>query len=66
MSDEVSDDADVPDQVIDRFGAALEEATGGFMTVSREAPRNRRQFAKVPVLADDSVAEAELVSAVTS
>ncbi|MGV2114548.1 hypothetical protein ACQZ46_25260 [Agrobacterium salinitolerans] len=65
MSDKVSDDADVPDEVIDRFGAALEEATGGFMTVSREAPRNRRQFAEVPALADDSVAEAELVPAVT-
>ncbi len=65
MLDEVSDDADVPDEVIDRFGAALEEATGGFMTVSREAPRNRKQFAKVPALADDSVAEAELVPAVT-
>lgn len=65
MSDEVSDDADVPDEAIDRFGAALEEATGGFMTVSREAARNRRQFAKVPALADDNVAEAELVPAVT-
>lgn len=65
MSDEVSDDADVPDEVIDRFGAALEEATGGFMTVSREAPRHRKQFAKVPALGDDSVAEAELASAVT-
>lgn len=65
MLDEVSDDADVPDEAIDRFGAALAEATGGFMTVSREAPRNRKQFAKVPALADDSVAEAELVPAVT-
>ncbi|WP_114835905.1 hypothetical protein U0027_20475 [Agrobacterium tumefaciens] len=66
MPEEISDDADGPDEAIDRFGAALEEATGGFMTVSREAPRNRRQFAKVPALADDSVAEAELVPAVTS
>ncbi|MFC5756541.1 hypothetical protein [Rhizobium sp. GCM10022189] len=65
MLDEVSDDAEVPNEVIDRFGAALEEATGGFMTVSREAPRNRKQFAKVPALADDSVAEAELAPAVT-
>ncbi|EGP58050.1 hypothetical protein Agau_C100520 [Agrobacterium tumefaciens F2] len=64
-SDKVSDDAEVPNEVIDRFGAALEEATGGFMTVSREVPRNRKQFAKVPALADDSVAEAELVPAVT-
>ncbi|MDS7594068.1 hypothetical protein [Agrobacterium tumefaciens] len=63
MSDEVS--ADVTDEVIDRFGAALEEATGGFMTVSRELPRNRKQFAKVPALADDSVAEAELAPVVT-
>ncbi|CDN95794.1 hypothetical protein [Agrobacterium tumefaciens] len=65
LSDEVSDDADVPDEAIDRFGAALEEATGGFMTVSREAPRHRKQFAQVPALADDSVAEVELVPAVT-
>ncbi len=65
MSDEVSDDADVPDEVIDRFGAALEEATGGFMTVSREAPRNRKQFAKVPALGDDSIADVELAPAVT-
>ena len=65
MSDEVSYDADVPDEAIDRFGAALEEATGGFMTVSREVPRNRKQFATVPALADDSVAEAEFVPAVT-
>ncbi len=63
--EEVSTDADVPDEAIERFGAALEEATGGFMTVSREAPRNRQQFAKVPTLAADSVAEAELVPAVT-
>ncbi|WP_273728976.1 hypothetical protein [Brucella gallinifaecis] len=65
MSDEVSDDADVPDEVIDRFGAALEEATGGFMTVSREVSRGRKQFAEVPALADESVAEVELVPAVT-
>ncbi|QSZ57742.1 hypothetical protein [Rhizobium sp. ZX09] len=65
MSDEVSDDADGPDEAIDRFGAALEEATGGFMTVSREAPRNRKQFAKVPALADDSVADVELAPGVT-
>ncbi|WP_425985305.1 hypothetical protein [Ensifer sp. R-19] len=65
MLDEVSDDADVPDEVTDRFGAALEEATGGFMTVSREVPRNRKQFAKVPALADDSVADVELAPAVT-
>ncbi|NTE68997.1 hypothetical protein G6M85_25760 [Agrobacterium tumefaciens] len=66
LPDEVSDDADVPDEVIDRFGAALEEATGGFMTVSREAPRNRKQFAKVPALGDDSIADVELAPAVTS
>ena len=53
-----------PDEAIERFGAALEEATGGFMTVIRETPRNRQQFAKVPTLAADSVAEAELVPAV--
>ncbi|UXS03264.1 hypothetical protein [Agrobacterium tumefaciens] len=64
-SDKVSDDAEVPNEVIDRFGAALEEATGGFMTVSREVPRNRKQFAKVPALADDSVADVELAPAVT-
>lgn len=62
--EEASTDAGVFDEAIDRFGAALEEATGGFMTVSREVPRNRKQFAKVPALADDSVAEAELVPAV--
>ncbi|GEM_PF-1062910 len=65
MSDEVSDDAEVPNEVIDRFGAALEEATGGFMTVSREPPRNRKQFAKVPALGDDSIADVELAPAVT-
>jgi len=65
MPDEVSKDADVPDEAIDRFGAALEEATGGLMTVGREAPRNRKQFAKVPPLADDAVAEVEPVPAVT-
>ncbi|MBY5340447.1 hypothetical protein E0H35_30615 [Rhizobium leguminosarum bv. viciae] len=59
MPDEVAKDADVPDEAIERFGAALEEATGGFMTVSREVPRNRRQLAKVPPLADDSVSEVE-------
>ncbi|KVK42386.1 hypothetical protein L901_26815, partial [Agrobacterium sp. D14] len=65
MPDEVSDDADGPDEAIDRFGAALEEASGGFMTVSREAPRNRKQFAKVPALGDDSIADVELAPAVT-
>jgi len=65
MPDEVSNDADVSDAAIERFGAALEEATGGFMTVSREAPRNRKQIAKVPPLADDAVAEVEPVPAVT-
>ncbi len=62
--EEASADAGVSDEVIDRFGAALEEATGGFMTVSREAPRNRKQFAKVPALAADSVAKVEVVPAV--
>lgn len=65
MSDEVSDDAEVPNEVIDRFGAALEEASGGFMTVSREVPRNRKQFAKVLALGDDSIADVELAPAVT-
>ncbi|MDH1271374.1 hypothetical protein N5C81_27650 [Rhizobium pusense] len=63
--EEASTDAGVSDEVIDRFGAALEEATGGFFTVSRETPRNRKQFAKVPALAADSVAEVEVVPAVT-
>ena len=65
MSDKVSDDAEVPNEVIDRFGAALEEATGGFMTVSREVSRNRKQFAKVPALGDDGIADVELAPAVT-
>ncbi|MDR6758150.1 hypothetical protein J2Y48_003448 [Mycoplana sp. BE70] len=65
MPDEVSKDADVSDEAIERFGAALEEATGGLMTVSREAPRNRKQFAKVPPLADDAVVEVEPATAVT-
>ncbi|EJJ27738.1 hypothetical protein [Rhizobium sp. CF142] len=64
MPDEVSKDADVSDEAIERFGAALEEATDGFMTVSREAPRSRKQFAKVPPLADDPVV-VESVPAVT-
>ncbi len=65
MSDEVSNGADASDEGIERFGKALEEATGGFMTVTREAPRNRKQFAKVPPLADDAVVEAEPMPAVT-
>ncbi len=65
MQDEVSNDADISEDAVERFGAALEEATGGFMTVSREAPRNRRPFAKVPPLADDFVAEIELAPAAT-
>jgi hypothetical protein len=59
MPDEVSNDAEVSDETIERLGKALEEATGGLMTVSREAPRNRKQFAKVPPLADDAVSEIE-------
>ncbi|MGV1917694.1 hypothetical protein [Rhizobium sp. 22-785-1] len=59
MPDAVWNDADVPDEAIERFGAALEEATGGFMTVSREAPRGRKPFAKVPSLAEDAVVEIE-------
>lgn len=59
MPDEVSSDAEVSDEAIDRLGKALEEATSGFMTVNREAPRNRKQFAKVPPLADDAVSEIE-------
>lgn len=65
MSDEVTTGADVTDDGIARFGKALEEATGGFMTVIREVPRNRKQFAKVPPLADDAVVEAEPMPAVT-
>lgn len=59
------DAGDVSDEAIERFGAALEEATGGFMTVSREAPRSRKQFAKAPPLANDAVAEVEPAPAVT-
>ncbi|MGO4624949.1 hypothetical protein AB4Z34_31395 [Ensifer sp. 2YAB10] len=65
MPEEVSNDADVSGEAIGRFGAALEEATDGFMTVSREAPRGRKQFAKVPSLADDAVVEVEPAPAVT-
>ncbi|MBB4293280.1 hypothetical protein GGE16_005367 [Rhizobium leguminosarum] len=63
MPDEVSKDAEVSDEAIGRLGAALEEATGGLMTVSREAPRSRKQFAKVPPLADDAVVEVEAAPA---
>jgi hypothetical protein len=35
------------------------------MTVTREMPRNRKQFAKVPPLADDAVVDAEPMPAVT-
>ncbi len=64
MSDEVTTSADVTDDGIARFGKALEEATGGFMMVTREVPRNRKQFAMVPPLADDAVVEAEPMPAV--
>jgi len=65
MSDEVSNGAEVSDERIERFGRDLEEATGGFMTVNREVPRNRKQFAEVPPLADDAIVEAEAALAVT-
>jgi len=63
MPDEVSNGAEVSDERIERFGKSLEEATGGFMTVSGETPRNRKRFATVPPLADDAVVEAEPASA---
>ncbi|MCW0002037.1 hypothetical protein OE766_27930 [Pararhizobium sp. YC-54] len=63
MSDEISNGAEVSDERIERFGKGLEEATGGFMTVSRKTPRNRKRFATVPLLADDAVVEAEPASA---
>ncbi|OCP21337.1 MULTISPECIES: hypothetical protein [unclassified Ensifer] len=65
VSSEVPSEVDDSDERIERFGAALEEATGGFMTASREVPRNRKPFAKVPPLADDFVAEIEHAPAVT-
>lgn len=65
VSDEVSNDDMVPDEAIDRFGAALEETTGGFMAVSREVPRNRKQFAKVPPLVGEPFPEIEPAPAAT-
>lgn len=65
MSDEVSNGAEVSDERIERFGRDLEQATGGFMTVTREVPGKRKQFAKVPPLADDAVVGAEQALAVT-
>lgn len=49
-----------PDRFAERFGNALEEATGGMMTVSRETPRARKPLAKVPPLAPE-VAVGDLV-----
>lgn len=42
-----------PDRFAERFGDALEQATGGMMTVSSETPKARKQLAKVPPLAED-------------
>lgn len=61
---ETSDAGELADEGIERFGKALEEATG-FVTVSREVPRNRKQFAKVPPLAGEPVPEVEPAPAVT-
>jgi hypothetical protein len=65
VSDDVSNGAEVTDDGIARLGTALEEATGGFMTVSRETPRDRKRFATVPPLADDAVLDDEPALAVT-
>lgn len=45
------------DRFTERFGEALEQATGGLMTVSRETPKVRRQVVAVPPLAADEAAE---------
>lgn len=42
-----------PDRFAERFGNALEEATGGMMTVSHETPKVRKPLAKVPPLAPE-------------
>lgn len=42
-----------PDRFAERFGDALEQATGGMMTVSSETPKARKQLAKVPPLAPE-------------
>jgi hypothetical protein len=49
-----------PDRLAERFGNALEQATGGMMTVSRETPKVRKPLAKVPPLAPE-VAVGDLV-----
>ncbi len=43
-----------PDRFAERFGDALEAATGGMMTVSRETPKVRKPLAKVPPLAPEA------------
>lgn len=50
----VEADAD-PDRLTKRFGNALEEATGGMMTVNRETPKARKQVEVVPPLAVEAV-----------
>lgn len=42
-----------PDRIAEHFGDALEQATGGMMTVSRETQKVRKPLAKVPPLAPE-------------
>ncbi|CAN7507461.1 hypothetical protein LJR251_003459 [Rhizobium rhizogenes] len=63
-SGDISDAADGSKEGTERFGRALEEATGGFMTVSRETSRTRKQVAEVPPLAGDEAVELEPALAV--
>ncbi|WP_242220747.1 hypothetical protein [Shinella zoogloeoides] len=45
------------DRFTERFGEALERATGGLMVVSRETPKLRKQVVAVPPLAADEAAD---------
>jgi len=45
------------DRFTERFGEALERATGGLMVVSRETPKVRKQVVAVPPLSADEAAD---------
>ena len=45
------------DRFTERFGKALERATGGLMVVSRQTPKVRKQVVAVPPLAADEAAD---------